>query len=72
MDSPGKVKLGLSSAKYVSLVVGDAALHEVTPEMTLDLPAGVTPISVVVAREAGELAAFRIEILEGAAQVTGF
>ncbi len=72
MDSPGKVKLGLSSAKCVNLVVGDAALHEVTPEMTLDLPAGVTPISVVVAREAGELAAFRIEILEGAAQVTGF
>ncbi len=72
MDSPGKVKLGLSSVKSVNLVVGDAALHEVTPEMTLDLPAGVTPISVVVAREAGDLAAFRIEILEGAAQVTGF
>jgi hypothetical protein len=59
MDSPGKVKLGLSSAKSINLVVGETALHEVTPEMTLDLPAG-------------DLAAFRIEILEGAAQVTGF
>jgi hypothetical protein len=71
MESPGRVKLGLSSVKAVNLVVGDKMLQETTPEMTIDLPAGVTPISAVIGRDAGDQTAFRIEILDGSAQVTG-
>jgi putative heme-binding domain-containing protein len=72
LDSPGKVKLGLSTVKAVNVVVNDKSLPEVTPELTLDLPAGVTPISIVIGREATGLAAYRVEILDGAAQVTTF
>lgn len=72
LDSPGKVKLGLSTVKAVNVVVNDKSLPEVTPKLTLDLPVGVTPISVVIGREATGLANFRVEILDGAAQVTTF
>jgi putative heme-binding domain-containing protein len=72
MESPGRVKVGLSSVKAVNLVVGDKMLQEITPEMTIDLPAGETPISAVIGRDAGDLKAFRIEILEGTAQVISF
>ncbi|HRJ07014.1 MAG TPA: HEAT repeat domain-containing protein [Prosthecobacter sp.] len=69
LDSPGKVKLGLSSTKAVDVVVGEAALKEITPELLLDLPAGTHPVTFVIGRDAGELASFSVEILEGAAQV---
>jgi putative heme-binding domain-containing protein len=69
LDSPGKVKLGLSSTKAVDVVVGDAALKKVTPELVLDLPAGSHPVTLVIGRDAGDLAGFHVEILEGAAQV---
>lgn len=69
LDSPGKVKLGLSSTKAVDVVVGDKVLKEVTPELTLDLPAGVHPVSMLIGKEAGDLANFRVEILDGAATV---
>ncbi len=68
LDSPGKVKLGLSSTKAVDVVVGEAALKEITPELLLDLPAGTHPVTFVIGRDAGELASFSVEILEGAAQ----
>ena len=69
LDSPGKVKLGLSSTKAVEVEVGEAALKEVTPELVLDLPAGSHPVTLVIGRDAGDLAGFHVEILEGAAQV---
>lgn len=71
MDAPGKVKLGLSSTKSITMVVGGEALHETTPEITLDLPAGITPISAVISRDAKDITSFRVEILDGAAQVVG-
>jgi hypothetical protein len=67
LDSPGKVKLGLSSTKGVDVVVGDQHLKEITPELTLDLPAGTHPVSILIGRDAGDVATFRVEILEGAA-----
>jgi len=69
LDSPGKVKLGLSSIQAVDVVVGDKHLKEVTPELTLDLPAGSHPVSVLIGRDAGDLAGFRVEILDGAVTV---
>ena len=66
LDSPGKVKLGLSSTKAVEVVVGDATVKEIAPEITLDLPAGTHPVSVVIGKDAGDLAAFRVEVLDGA------
>ena len=68
MEAAGKVKLGLSAVKAVNVVVGDKSLPEVTPELTLDLPAGITPISIVVGREAADISQLRVEILDGAAQ----
>ncbi|MEN3943702.1 PVC-type heme-binding CxxCH protein [Prosthecobacter sp. SYSU 5D2] len=67
LDSPGKVKLALSSTKAVDVVVGDQHLKEITPELTLDLPAGTHPVSILIGRDAGDVASFRVEILEGAA-----
>jgi putative heme-binding domain-containing protein len=69
LDSPGKVKLALSSTKAVEVVVGNAVLREVTPELVLDLPAGTHPVTVVIGRNAGDLTGFQVEIVEGAAQV---
>ncbi len=69
LENPGKIRLALSSTKAVEVVVGDAALREVTPELVLDLPAGSHPVTLVIGREAGDLAGFHVEILEGAAQV---
>lgn len=69
LDSPGKVKLGLSSTKGVDVVVGDQHLKEITPELTLDLPAGTHPVSILIGRAAGEPATFRVEILDGAVTV---
>jgi putative heme-binding domain-containing protein len=68
MEAAGKVKLGLSAVKAVNVVVGDKSLPEVTPELTLDLPAGITPISLVIGREAADMSQLRVEILDGAAQ----
>ncbi len=69
LEAAGKVKLGLNAAKHVTVVVADKALPETTPELTLDLPAGITPITFVIAREATDMPNLRVEILEGAAQV---
>lgn len=68
LASAGKVKLGLNAVKNVNVVVGDKALPEVTPELTLDLPAGTTPISIAINRDAADVQSLRVEILEGAAQ----
>lgn len=71
MDSPGKVKLGLSATQAVNLVVGGKVLQEVGPQVELDLPAGNTPVTVVIGRDAGALPGFQVEILDGAASVVG-
>ncbi len=69
MPAAGKVKLKLSAAKGVYVAVNDATIKEVTEELTLDLPAGKSVVSFVVAREAGDLPGFRVEILDGPAKV---
>jgi len=69
LESAGKVKLGLSSTKSVDVVVGDQHLKEVTPELTLDLPAGTHPVSIVIGKAATDITNFRVEILDGAVQV---
>jgi hypothetical protein len=68
LEAPGKVKLGLNAVKNVNVVVGDKALPETTSELTLDLPAGVTPVSIVISKEATDMQNLRVELLEGAAQ----
>lgn len=71
LAAPGKVKLGLNAVKNINMVVGAQSLQEVTPELTLDLPAGTTPVSIVISREATDLQSLRVELLEGAAQAVG-
>jgi hypothetical protein len=69
LDSAGKVKLGLNAAKGLVVAVDATELKEITPELTLDLAAGTHRISVLVTRDAGEIGALRVEILDGAATV---
>ncbi|MFZ4763808.1 MAG: hypothetical protein ACOYMN_02545, partial [Roseimicrobium sp.] len=69
MPAAGKVKLKLSATKGVHIAVNDTIVQEVTEELTLDLPAGKSLVSFVIARDAGELAGFRVEILDGVAKV---
>jgi putative heme-binding domain-containing protein len=69
MPAAGKVKLKLSASKGVYVAVNDAMVPEVTEELTLDLPAGKSMVSFVISRDAGELAGFRVEILDGPAKV---
>jgi hypothetical protein len=65
LDNAGKVKLGFSSAKGIVVAVDGTELKELNAEQTLDLAAGTHRVSVLVTRDAGELAAFRVEILDG-------
>jgi hypothetical protein len=67
MDSAGKVKLGFSTVKGIVVAVDGAELKELLSEHELELGAGTHRISVLVTRDAGELAALRVEILDGAA-----
>ena len=69
LDSAGKVKLGLSTAKGLIVAVDGAELKEITPELTLDLAAGTHRISLLVTRDAGEVSSLRVELLDGAAVV---
>ncbi|MCW0219289.1 MAG: hypothetical protein OJI67_13265 [Prosthecobacter sp.] len=66
LDSPGKVKLGLSSTKAIEMVVDDQIVKEIGPEVTLDLAAGIHPVSMIIGHDVGDLASFRVEILDGA------
>jgi hypothetical protein len=67
LDAAGKVKLGLSSVKGIVVAVDGSELKELSPELTLDLGAGTHRISVLITRDSSDLAAFRVEILDGAA-----
>jgi hypothetical protein len=67
LDAAGKVKLGFSSVKGIVVAVDGAELKELNPEQTLDLGVGTHRISVLVTRDSGDLSAFRVELLEGAA-----
>jgi putative heme-binding domain-containing protein len=69
MPAAGKVKLKLSATKGVLVAANDKIVQEVTEELTLDLPSGKSTVSFVISREAGELPAFRVEILDGPAKV---
>ncbi len=69
LDTAGRVKLALSATKDIVLVVGAEALTEPAADLELDLPAGVTPVSVLVTRPAGDLQRFRVELVDGAASV---
>jgi hypothetical protein len=69
LDAAGKVKLGLSSVKGIVVAVDGSELKELSPELTLDLGAGTHRISVLITRDSSDLAAFRVEILDGAAVV---
>ncbi len=69
LDSAGKVKLGLSTARGVIVAVDGVELKEITPELTLDLAAGTHRISLLVTRDAGDVTNLRVELLDGAAVV---
>jgi hypothetical protein len=70
MDAAGKVRLKLSASRNVIVVVGDKVIQEVTDDLVVDLPAGRSVATFVITRDAGDLKAFSVEILEGAAKVT--
>ncbi|MBL9143756.1 MAG: hypothetical protein JNM99_08745 [Verrucomicrobiaceae bacterium] len=65
----GKVKLGLNETKGVIVVLDGEEVRDLKPQFELNLKAGSHLVSVVVTRDAGELKALRVEILEGAAVV---
>jgi putative heme-binding domain-containing protein len=65
----GKIKLALSATAGLVVVVGEKQLEAVEPTLTLDLPQGITPVTLLVTREASSLARLSVEILEGAAEV---
>jgi hypothetical protein len=67
LESAGKVKLGFSTVKGIVVAVDGTELKELNPEQTLDLAPGTHRVSVLVTRDAGEIAALRVEILDGAA-----
>ncbi len=70
MESAGRVKLGLSATEGVIVVAGEREIKEgLSPELELDLPAGITLISILATRTAGPLERLRVELLEGAATV---
>lgn len=64
-----KVKLGLSSAAGIILVVGDQVLQEVSAEQVVNLAAGVTRVTVLVTKQTEGLDRLSVEILEGTSQV---
>ncbi len=69
LEAAGKVKLGFSQVKGIVVAVDDVELKELHEQQELDLASGTHSISVLVTRDAADLAAFRVEILDGAALV---
>jgi len=69
LESAGKVRLGFSSVQGIIVAVDDTELKELNAQQELDLSAGTHRISVLVTRDAVEIAGFRVEILDGAAVV---
>lgn len=67
LDGGGKVKLGFSAVKGIVVAVDGTELKELNALQVLELSAGTHRVSVLITRDAGELAAFRVEILDGAA-----
>jgi putative heme-binding domain-containing protein len=67
LDTAGKVKLGFSAVKGLVVAVDGAELKELNPQQELELAAGTHRVSVLVTRDAGDLASLRVEILDGAA-----
>lgn len=67
LDGGGKVKLGFSAVKGIVVAVDGTELKELNALQALELSAGTHRVSVLITRDAGELAAFRVEILDGAA-----
>lgn len=68
MASAGKVTLRLSHHEGVIVSYGDKVLSDVGELVTLDLPAGVSAVSILIGRAAGEVKGFKVEIVEGAAK----
>lgn len=69
LENAGKIKLGFSAVKGIVIAVDGAEIKELAAQQELDLAAGTHRISVLVTRDAGELAALRVEILDGGAVV---
>ncbi len=67
LNADGKVKLGLNETKGVIVVVDKEEVKDLKPETALDLKAGSHLVTVVVTRDAGDLKALRVELLDGAA-----
>ena len=69
LASDGKVKLGISETKGILVVVDNEEVRDLKPQFDLNLKAGSHLVTVVVSRDAGDLKALRVELLEGAAVV---
>lgn len=69
LGSRGKVTLGLSAVKGVIVAVDEAELKGLQPRQELELGVGMHRVSVLLTRDSGDLPSFRVEILDGAAEV---
>jgi len=69
LAADGKVKLGLNETKGVIVVLDGEEVRDLKPQFELNLKAGSHLVSVVATRDAGDLKAIRVELLEGAAVV---
>lgn len=69
LAADGKVKLGLNETKGVIVVLDGEEVRDLKPQFELNLKAGSHLVTVVATRDAGDLKAVRVELLEGAAVV---
>ncbi len=69
LTTDGKVKLGINETKGVIVTVDNEEIKDLKLTIPLDLKAGSHLVTVVVTRDAGDLKALRVELLEGAAMV---
>jgi putative heme-binding domain-containing protein len=69
MAAAGPIKLKLKAVEGLVIVVGNQILKEIQPELSLDLPAGNTSITILATKDAASLTHLSVELLEGAAQV---
>ena len=67
LTTDGKVKLRLNEIKGVIVVVDKEEIKDLKADLPLDLKAGSHLVTVLVTRDAADLKALRVELLEGAA-----
>ena len=70
LATDGKVLLKFNEVKGVVVVVDDHEIKDLKPLQPLELKAGSHRITILVTKDAGDLASIRVELAEGSAQWT--